>query len=109
MQDKSDVPTITVTCVYRKPKRGHIGDEVRRAGRMILYFRSAEQLYKELAVVVCEPKATVRLAPQNYQLMSERRILGFKPALRLECQGQDGQDETEQGAHYPLTSGDSFG
>jgi len=51
----------------------------------------------------------VHLAPQNYQLMSERRVLGFKPALRLERQGQDGQDEMEQGAHYLLTLGDSFG
>jgi hypothetical protein len=51
----------------------------------------------------------VHLAPQNYQLMSERRVLSFKPALRLEWRGQDGQDETEQGAHYRLTLGDSFG
>jgi hypothetical protein len=28
--------------------------------------------------------------------MSERSILSFKPALRLEWQGQDGQNETEQ-------------
>jgi len=26
--------------------------------------------------------------------MSERRVLGFKPALRLEWRGQDGQYET---------------
>src|SRR5450759_1681550 len=40
--------------------------------------------------------------------MSERRVLGFKPALRPEWRGQDGQDETEQGAHNPLTLGDSL-
>src|SRR6516225_6451774 len=28
---------------------------------------------------------------QHYQLMSERRILSFKPAPRLEGQGQDGK------------------
>jgi hypothetical protein len=33
---------------------------------------------------------------QNDQLMSERRVLGFKPALRLEWRGQDGQEEAEQ-------------
>jgi hypothetical protein len=49
----------------------------------------------------------MHLAPQNDQLMSERRVLGFKPALRLERQGQDGHYETEQGTHYPLTLGDS--
>ena len=64
---------------------------------------------KEPAVAVREPNATVHLAPQNDQLMSERRILGLKPALRLEWRCQDGQDETEQGAHYRLTLGDSFG
>jgi hypothetical protein len=32
--------------------------------------------------------------PQNDQLMSKRRVLGFKPALRLEWRGQDGQYET---------------
>jgi hypothetical protein len=40
--------------------------------------------------------------------MSERRVLGFKPALRLEWRGQDGQDEAEQCNHYALTLGDSF-
>jgi len=49
------------------------------------------------------------LAPQIDQLMSERRILGLKPALRLEWCGQDGQDETEQPDHGALTLGDSFG
>jgi hypothetical protein len=34
------------------------------------------------------------------QLMSERRILRFKPQLRLEWRGQDGQSETEQRDHH---------
>jgi hypothetical protein len=66
-------------------------------------------LYKEPAIAVREPNATGHLAPQKYQLVSERRVLGYKSALRLEWQGQDGQDETEQGAHCPLTLGDFFG
>jgi hypothetical protein len=41
--------------------------------------------------------------------MSERRILGFKPALRLEWRGQDGHYETQQRDHNALTLGDSFG
>jgi hypothetical protein len=51
----------------------------------------------------------VHLTPQNDQLMSERRVLGFKPALRLEWRDQDGQYETEQRDHGALTLGDSFG
>jgi hypothetical protein len=65
------------------------------------------QLDKEQAIIVREPNAAVHLAPQHNQLLPECRILGFKPALRLEWRGQDGQDETEQGKHYALTSGDS--
>ena len=49
---------------------------------------------KEQAIVVREPNAAVYLTPQNDQLMSERRVLGFKPALRLEWRDQDGQYET---------------
>ena len=48
------------------------------------------------------------LTPQNDQLMSEYRILCFKPPLRLEWRGQDGQDEAEQCKHRALTLGDSF-
>jgi hypothetical protein len=42
-------------------------------------------LDKEPAIVVCEPDPALHLTPQNDQLMSERRVLGFKSALRLEC------------------------
>src|SRR6266567_4498155 len=37
--------------------------------------------------------------PQDIQLMSKHRVLSFKPQLRLEWQGQDGQHETEQPDH----------
>jgi hypothetical protein len=37
--------------------------------------------------------------PQDDQLMSKQRVLGFKPQLRLEWRGQDGQNETEQPDH----------
>jgi len=33
------------------------------------------------------------------QLMSERRILCLKPALRLELRGQDGQNKVDQRYH----------
>src|SRR5665213_3093830 len=58
--------------------------------------KPAIQLDKEPAIVVCEPDPALHLTPQNDQLMSERRVLGFKPALRLEWRGQDGQYETQQ-------------
>jgi hypothetical protein len=35
-------------------------------------------------------------APQDNQLMAKHRVLSFKPHLRLEWRGQDGQNETEQ-------------
>jgi hypothetical protein len=49
--------------------------------------------------MVCEPDATMQATPQNNQLMSKHRVLGFKRYLRLEWRGQDGQNETEQPDH----------
>ena len=45
--------------------------------------------------------------PQDIQLMSKRRVLSFKPQLRLEWRGQDGQNETEQSDHS-ASLGDSI-
>src|SRR4051794_23958276 len=44
-------------------------------------------------------RLSVRAWPQNNQLMSKRRVLSFKPQLRLEWRGQNGQTETEQPDH----------
>jgi hypothetical protein len=41
------------------------------------------QLDKEPAIVVREPDSARHLTPQNDQLLSERHILCFKPALDL--------------------------
>ena len=49
---------------------------------------------KSAEIAVRKPDSAVHLAPQHDQLISERRILGFKPALRLEWRGQNGQHET---------------
>ena len=49
--------------------------------------------------MVREPDATMEPAPQDNQLMSKHRVLGFKPHLRLERRGHDGQTETEQPDH----------
>jgi hypothetical protein len=49
--------------------------------------------------MVGEPDATLQPAPQDNQLMSKLCVLGFKPQLRLEWRGQDGQSETEQPDH----------
>jgi hypothetical protein len=56
--------------------------------------------------MVREPDATLQPQPQHHQLMSKRRVLGFKPQRRLERRGQDGQHETEQPDH-PASLGDS--
>ena len=60
----------------------------------------AIQLDKEPAIAVCELNTATQLVPQNNQLMSKRRVLSFKPQLRLEWRGQDGQSETEQPDHF---------
>src|SRR6266436_6970003 len=39
--------------------------------------------------------------------MSKHRVLSFKPQLRLEWRGQDGQSETEQPDHF-ASLGDSI-
>src|SRR5258707_13078379 len=44
---------------------------------------------------------------QDNQLMSKHRVLSFKPQLRLERRGQDGQNETEQPDHS-ASLGDSI-
>jgi hypothetical protein len=66
------------------------------------------QLDEEPAIIVREPNPALHLAPQNDQLMSQYHVLRFKPALRLEWRGQNGQDEAEQCNHCALTLGDSF-
>ena len=54
-----------------------------------------------------EPDATMQPTPQDNQLMSKHRVLSFKPQLRLEWRGQDGQNETEQPDHS-ASLGDSI-
>src|SRR6202161_3590338 len=49
--------------------------------------------------MVREPDATMQPAPQDNQLMSKHRVLSFKPQLRLEWRGQNGENETEQPDH----------
>src|ERR1700675_3650880 len=57
--------------------------------------------------MVREPDATMQPTPQDNQLMSKHRVLSFKPQLRLEWRGQDGQSETEQPDHS-ASLGDSI-
>jgi hypothetical protein len=53
----------------------------------------AIKLDKEPAIAVCGSDTATQPAPQNNQLMSKRRVLSFKPQLRLEWRGQDGKSE----------------
>jgi hypothetical protein len=57
--------------------------------------------------MVREPDATRQPTPHDDQLMSKYRVLSFKPQLRLEWRGQDGQNETEQPDHS-ASLGDSI-
>jgi hypothetical protein len=52
------------------------------------------QLDKKQAIAVRKPDAPVHHAAQHNHLVSERGILGFKLALRLEWRGQDGEGKT---------------
>src|SRR6266481_4683593 len=69
--------------------------------------KPAIQLDKEPAIIVREPDATTQPTLQDNQLMSKHRVLSFKPQLRLEWRGQDGQNETEQPDHS-ASLGDSI-
>src|ERR1700676_1975638 len=69
--------------------------------------KPAIQLDKEPALMVREPDATMQPTLQDNQLMSKHRVLSFKPQLRLEWRGQDGQSETEQPDHS-ASLGDSI-
>jgi hypothetical protein len=51
--------------------------------------------YRKLTDLLLVPDSALHLTPQNDQLMSERRILCLKSALRLERRDQNGQDEAE--------------
>jgi hypothetical protein len=57
------------------------------------------QLDQEQAIPIREVNATAHLPPQDDQLMSERRVLCLKSALRLEQRGEQGQEEAEQRDH----------
>src|SRR6202045_15294 len=62
-------------------------------------WKPAIQLDEEPTIVVREPDAATKRAPQNNQLMSERGILSLKPDLRLEQRGQHGQDKPDEPDH----------
>src|SRR6202011_4519578 len=62
-------------------------------------WKPAIQLDEEPTIVVREPDAAAKRAPQNNQLMSERGILSLKPDLRLEQRGQHGQDKPNKPDH----------
>src|SRR5258707_1666861 len=70
-------------------------------------WKPAIQLDKEPAIIVREPDATMQPTPQDNQLVPKHRVLSFKPQLRLERRGQDGQSETEQPDHS-ASLGDSI-
>src|SRR6266571_860075 len=50
---------------------------------------------QEQAIPICELDATPHPALQHNQLMTERRVLGLKSALRLERRDGEGQEKEE--------------
>jgi hypothetical protein len=65
------------------------------------------KLDKEPAITVRERGPAPHLASQNDQLMSGKRILRLKPALRPERRNHNGQNETP-GPDHPASLGDSI-
>jgi len=65
------------------------------------------QLDEEQAIAVREVNATAHLALQHDQLVSERGILCFKPALRLEERGNHLQARRISARPFVLTLCDS--
>jgi hypothetical protein len=59
----------------------------------LIQYRQATTSPDFTAIAICEPNPALQLTAQDYQLMSENRILRLKPVLRLEWQGQHGQNE----------------
>jgi hypothetical protein len=57
------------------------------------------QLDQEQAIAVREVDTITHLPPQHNQLVSERRVLCLKSALRLEQRGEQSQEEAEQRDH----------
>ena len=57
------------------------------------------ELDEKPAIAVGQPGSAFRLAPQNNQLLPERRVLGLKPTPRLEWRKQYGQHKREQRDH----------
>ena len=62
-------------------------------------WKQSIQQDQEQAIPICELDATPHPALQHNQLMTERRVLGLKSALRLEWRGEQGQEEAEQRDH----------
>src|SRR5437899_4299983 len=59
-------------------------------------WKQSIQQDQEQAIPICELDATSHPALQNNQLMTERRVLGLKSALRLERRDGQGQEEEEE-------------
>src|SRR5437762_7004128 len=62
---------------------------------------------QEQAIPICELDATAHPALPHNQLMTERRVLGLKSALRLERRDGQGSGRGRRVRSSPLTLGDS--
>jgi hypothetical protein len=69
-----------------------IGKNCRPTGLIRSLRETSIQLDQEPAIAVREPDPPLHLTPQDDQLMSERRVLGFKPALRLEWRSHESKE-----------------
>jgi hypothetical protein len=68
----------------------------------------AANLNQEQSIEVGEMASASHLTPQQNHMMPQRRILGLKPAPRLEGAGQNRPNEADYRDHYPARLGDSL-
>jgi len=63
---------------------------------------------QEQPIKVRETDPAANLTPQHHHPMPKCRVLGLKPALRFERQGENSKDEINERQHCALTLGDSL-
>ena len=69
--------------------------------------KPAVKVDQEQSIQVRKVDPATNLTPQHHHLMPKRRVLGLKSAIRLEWQGQGGNDDAQQREHCAMTLCDS--
>jgi hypothetical protein len=66
---------------------------------LVMHLIERSQIRARRSLFVSRTRPGVYASPHDSQLISKHRLLSFRPQLRPEWRGQDGQNETEQPDH----------